>query len=103
MSETRLVKSLLQHLNYYGFFWRNNTGAQKITSYSGNRYIRFGMRGSADIIGLVKGRFIAIEVKSPSGRQSINQSEFQRNIEKFGGIYILARTIDDVLDAIKNI
>ena len=102
MSETQLVKSILEAVNHYGFFWRNNTGAQKINNDHGSRFVRFGLPGSADIIGVHKGRFIAIEVKSKRCRQSTNQQQFQLNIEKYGGSYILAFSIDDALKGINK-
>lgn len=102
MSETQLVKTILQAVNYYGFFWRNNTGAQKIDNGSSKRFVRYGLPGSADIIGVHKGRFIAIEVKSQRGRQSDNQRQFQRSIEDAGGIYILAFSVDDALKGLNH-
>lgn len=101
MSEAQLVKSILNAVNYYGFFWRNNTGAHKINNDNGSRFVRFGLPGSADIIGVHKGRFIAIEVKSERGRQSENQREFEKYITDNGGVYILAKSIDDALNGIK--
>lgn len=102
MSETQLVKTILQAVNYYGFFWRNNSGAQKIDNGGSKRFVRFGLPGSADIIGVHKGRFVAIEVKSQRGRQSDNQRQFQESIEKQGGVYILAYSVDDALSGLKN-
>ena len=75
--------------------WRNNTG----TGYSldGGRIITFGLKGSADILGILTGgRFLGIEVKTSKGRQSKEQVSFQRMIEGFGGLYILARSTQDV-------
>lgn len=73
--------------------WNNPTGAVKV----GDRYIKYGLVGSADILGILKGgRFLAIEVKTATGRQSEPQKAFQRMIERFGGVYILARSAEDV-------
>lgn len=80
--------------------WRNNTGSVKTQD---GRFINFGLKGSADIIGLLKGgRFLAIEVKSPTGRQSPDQKNFQKMIESFGGLYVLARCADDAVRSINN-
>lgn len=103
MSETQLVQSILSAVNYFGFFWRNNTGAQKIYSPGGTRFIRFGMPGSPDIIGICKGRFVGIEVKAPKGKQSQIQREFERNVKLFGGYYILAYSVEDALNVVKEI
>lgn len=102
MSETKLVKSILEAVNYHGYFWRNNTGAQKIHTSTSTRFIRFGHPGSADIIGVAQGRFVAIEVKYGRGQQSELQREFQQHIERCGGNYILARSVDDALKGLEN-
>lgn len=103
MSETQIVSSILEAANYYGFFWRNNTGALPINTSGRTRFIRFGMRGSADIIGLVQGRFVAIEVKTKTGKQSEHQREFQMRVEKSGGIYALVRSSCEALELIKKV
>lgn len=103
MKESQLVKSLLFSLNLYGFFWRNNTGAHKVNSKEGNRFIRFGLTGSADIIGLINGSFIAIEAKSEKGKQSEEQKSFQNKIESNGGFYIISRNEKETIDLIEKI
>lgn len=79
--------------------WRNNTGVGR--SLSGDRVIRFGLVGSADLLGILRGgRFLAVEVKTKRGRQSEPQRNFQRMIESMGGIYVLARDVQTVVDVI---
>lgn len=74
--------------------WRNNTGAAK----AGNRLIRFGVPGAADISGLrlPAGQRVEIEVKTLTGRIRPEQRIYQAMIERFGGLYILARSVEDV-------
>lgn len=63
----------------------------------------FGFPGQADLSGILPdGRRLEIEVKSPNGRQSKPQKVFQRVIERFGGLYILARNCEDVADKINE-
>ena len=53
--------------------------------------------GWPDITGLLPdGRFIGVECKSPTGRQSSVQKQMEEAIRKCNGIYVLARSIDDV-------
>ena len=79
--------------------WRANVGVARI----GRRVVRFGVPGQADLTGVLpNGRRIEIEVKSPDGRQSEDQANFQRMIERFGGLYVLARSVDDVQKAIRS-
>ena len=75
-----------------GMFWRNNTGAGLLRG----RWIEFGLTGSPDILGCYRGRAIGIECKSSTGQQRKHQIDFQAAWERAGGLYILARSIDDV-------
>ena len=53
-------------------------------------------RGIADLYALRDGQHVWIEVKTDRGVQSEYQKKFQRDIEKHGGTYILARSVEDV-------
>ena len=73
--------------------WRNNTGSLKID----NRFVRFGLKGQADISGIMEGgRRLEIEVKTSKGVQSQAQKDYDQMITKFGGIYLLARDYETV-------
>jgi len=73
--------------------WRANVGAARI----GRRVVRFGIAGQADLTGILPdGRRLEIEVKSATGRQTAAQKAFQEMIERFHGVYILARSVEDV-------
>ena len=81
--------------------WRQNTGVAK--TLDGNRFIRFGVVGCADISGIIKGGIrLEIEVKKRTGKQREAQKAFQRMIESMGGIYIVARSVDDVYKVLKT-
>lgn len=77
--------------------WRSNTGAAKIKG----RVVRFGVPGSPDLVGILPGGiWLGIEVKSETGRQSTEQINFMNMVRRFGGVYVLARSVQDVWDAI---
>jgi hypothetical protein len=81
------------------FFYRNNTGVAEV----GNRRIRFGSKGSSDLIGVLapSGRFVGIEVKrSSGGRRSPAQIRWAEQIQRHGGIAIFASSVDDVRRAL---
>jgi len=90
MSEGEVVSACIKWLLANNcFIWRNNSGAFKA---SHGNFIRFGKKGSGDIIGLTpNGRFIAVECKYADGQMSKEQEEFRKEIIKRGGIYIVAR------------
>lgn len=53
-------------------------------------------KGFPDLTALKNGKTLYIEIKTPTGRQSAYQVEFQRICEAHGGIYVLARSVDDI-------
>jgi hypothetical protein len=76
--------------------WRNNTGSVKTED---GRFVTFGLKGSADIIGILQGgRFLAIEVKKPGGRVSPDQKKFIDTINAEGGIAFVAYSVDEVIE-----
>lgn len=57
----------------------------------------FHIKGTSDILGILPdGRFLAIEVKSATGRLSEEQKFFIFQINANGGKAFMARTIQDV-------
>lgn len=101
--------------------WRNNVGqawAGKPVKRTPSHItlveyypIRFGLcRGSADLIGfkphVVTGAdvgktlavFAGIEIKTPRGRTSGEQANFRAKVLEAGGIGIIARSAEDILD-----
>ncbi len=77
-------------------FFRNNIGHAVMTR-GGRVTFGVGGPGGADLIGMILGRFAALEVKTPTGRQSPEQRQFQALVESKGGIYLLARSVDDAV------
>lgn len=58
--------------------------------------------GSSDLIGVTpSGRFLAVEVKTLTGRVRPEQQKFIDAVNRIGGIGIIARSVDDALKAIK--
>jgi len=77
------------------FCWKEHSGG--IYKPDGTGYIPLGLKGKADILGVYKGRFLAIEVKRPSGKLSVDQYEFITAINNAGGLAFVATSIDDVI------
>lgn len=102
-TESEIQNAIMQYLALKNIFhWRNNSGCL-MTEYKGRkRPVRYGKVGSPDIICVYKGKFVGIEVKGQDktgkwGEQSEVQQHFQTLIENNGGIYVLAKSIDDVI------
>jgi hypothetical protein len=66
-------------------------------------FYRFGALGSPDIICVIEGQFVGIEVKAPKGKQSEHQKEFRKKLEAAGGKYLLTYSLDDVIDGLNKI
>jgi len=64
------------------------------------RPIRFGLEGSADIVGAHMRRPVAVEVKKDTGRQSRVQGYFEEAWVKAGGIYVLARSVEEAHEGV---
>jgi hypothetical protein len=73
--------------------WRNNVGAYKDER---GHLVRYGRPGSADLTGLVlpDGVRLEVEVKRPGGKLSEDQQKFAAMTMRFGGIYILATSVE---------
>ena len=93
--EGAVIKACLEYLEIKGIFaWRNNSGALWDKN---NRLVRFGKKGSADILGILPdGIFLAVECKGGHNKPTDDQKMFLENIEKNGGCVILARSVEDL-------
>lgn len=95
-TEKATQRAILNYLELTGVFhWRNNTGSFK-TERGG--FYSFGTPGSPDIFAVLPptGRIVAIEVKDTKGRLNENQEAFRGRMERAGGTYLIARSLEDV-------
>jgi len=86
-------------LKYRGYAVRINTQGQwseklKMWTKSTTR------KGTADIHACINGRHYSIEVKTGRDTMSDEQKQTQADLERAGGVYILARNVDDVVNGI---
>lgn len=94
LTESQLQDQIRIVLNHPDLvLWRNNCG---VAERNGHK-IRFGVGnpGGADLIGLFRGAFVAIEIKTLTGRQSPEQKLFQQLVERKGGTYLILRSVED--------
>ncbi len=97
VAEIGIVNECLIALSGAGcLVWRNNTGA---LPDKGGRVMRFGLcRGSSDIIGVAPGGiFLAIEVKTATGRATPDQLRFIEAVVRSGGRAGLARSAEEAV------
>ncbi len=121
--ESGVLKACLDLLTAEGIWHeRRNTGAMQI----GKRFTRFGRPGTADILAVVNmfcgarcclppsdlderalwedrhcmrltNKVLWIECKSDTGRQTEDQTLFQKEVEEAGHAYLLVRRPEDLI------
>jgi hypothetical protein len=104
--EQSLIRPALQLLGLRGCMaWRNNSGATSATHNGRKRFVRFGgTPGCSDIIGLMpNGRFLALELKSDTGRLTPAQRSFLERVEQLGGLALVVRSLKELERALDNL
>lgn len=97
--EKRIENEILSFLKSIGCYcWKNQSVGiydpiKKTFRRSNNVH---HIRGVADILGILDGRFLAIEVKSATGRLTDEQRVFLRRINEEGGVGIVGRSAKEV-------
>ena len=80
--------------------WRNNVGTAVQADGS---VVRYGLAvGSADLVGVVAGRFFALEVKSERGRVTDEQRQWIALVQSKGGFAAVVRSVDEALAAVER-
>ena len=121
-TEAQIQRAVLEYLKLRGVFcWRQNTGSFRMNYNGKDRYIKVGFPGISDILGILPrwwypggksglvraigtptsippdvGQFIAIEVKRPGQKPTLDQQAFLAAVKANGGIAFVATSIDDV-------
>lgn len=99
---TELVKAILLAIGSRSDarVWVHNVGVARHRNANGElgRVVKFGFKGQADLSGIVAGgRRLEIEVKTGTGRLTSEQAAFGQMIRRFGGIHIVARSVEDAV------
>jgi hypothetical protein len=105
-----LTRAICDYINYNGYQAEriNTMGTAREKKTTAGKVIGVtwtkgtSTAGSADISATIKGRSVKIEVKIGKDRQSEAQKRYQENIEKAGGIYIIAKDFDSFVDWYEN-
>jgi hypothetical protein len=96
VKEADLMRLIQRNLSALGHrVFRNNVG---LAYTKDGTPIRFGLGvGSADLVGWSKdGRFIAVEVKTPTGRVTPEQAAFLSAVNAAGGIGVVMRSAVEI-------
>ena len=107
-SESAVLNGVLRALKIHpkvAWHGRFNSGAQVIGEGSSRRFVRFStVKGLSDVVGqLIDGRFLAIEVKRPSGKVTEDQKQFLNRVSSSNGVAFVARSVSDVFCVLDSI
>lgn len=90
-----------------GMFWREASAKAwvgRVVERNGSRVtldqampIVAGCPGIPDIMGVVNGRSVGLEIKTITGRQEETQVRFQRVYEMKGGLYRVVRSPEEAV------
>ena len=81
--------------------FRNNVGVAKHYGNRGVVHTKYGLApGSSDLVGILDGRFIALEVKTPVGRLRPEQRLWLELVRSFGGFAAVVRSVDEARAAV---
>lgn len=107
ITEHQIQKSIIDYLQFQEnagklVFIRNNSFSGQIIR--GNKtmgYIKNNKVGAADIIVLKRNIAYALEVKSETGKQSLEQQDFEIKWCVAGGVYKVVRSLEEVISLLK--
>lgn len=110
--ETKLMRLIMVALTQADcIVWRNETSGAyvgkvihkdaRIVTLANAQLMTFGLCvGSSDIVGIHKptGRFLAVEVKTPTGKPTKEQLNFIEQVRAANGIAGIARSVKEALE-----
>lgn len=102
MTEKKIQNDIILEINKRGHrLWRANAG--KVVTKD-NRIIKLLPKGFPDTFGYRKtdGKFIAIEVKTETGRLRSEQIKFKAFAETQNILYGVARSVEDAIEIVEG-
>jgi hypothetical protein len=107
MSETALQAHIVCLLESYGrhdIEWHAVPNGEKRNKKTAWLLKLTGVKaGVADLMFLIDGKPIALELKTEVGKQSSEQSDWQERFERAGGKYFIAFGLDQVIGVLNSI
>jgi len=106
VSEKEIENAMLRYLNMMPDCWAykiNNVGIYdpKKKTYRAVKN-KFVLKGTPDILGIYKGKPLAIEVKGPRGKVSKEQQDFLNKHKSMGGIGGVARNLNELREILNE-
>lgn len=97
-TEKQLEKKIILNLKMMGFYLYKTASSSNAYDYN----ICYNTAGMADLL-VIGGpnRVTFLEVKTPTGRQSEKQKEFESLCLKHGVKYAVVRSVEEALEAVE--
>jgi hypothetical protein len=96
--QANIVAALSLHRIYCFAVSNELLGATKGAARKMAIFKAMGLRsGVSDLVVILPGRVLFLEVKTPTGRQSPAQKTFQQIVESLGHSYVLVRSVEEAL------
>lgn len=101
MKESQLQLAVTKWLTYHRIMWWRMPLGAIIHNVGGKQIFRKNpLKGFPDIAGICqgkeRGRFFSIELKSDSGRMTLEQKNWQNEIMTAGGFHAVVKSIEDL-------
>jgi hypothetical protein len=100
--ENRVKRECLDYLRLRHIYcWSNPSGAVRIRP---GRFMRFGKKGSSDILGILPGgRLLCAECKAPDrGRLSPEQKQFIADVQELRALALVVRGWNELDEALRE-
>lgn len=102
IKEKDIQKAILDWLKLSKIFcYKNSTVG--IFKKSTGAYIPSQSVGSPDIVCVIEGRYVGMEVKKPGYGLRESQVEFRRALEAAGGEYHIVRSVDEAQKVVQSV
>ena len=100
-SEKEIQNTIIEWLNAKRIFcYRQNSGS---FIDKAKHYYKFAsIDGLPDIVVIVRGRYIGLEVKRKGGKQRDSQIETERAIKNAGGNYFTVYSLEEAMASIES-
>jgi len=101
ISEKAIETAILKYLEYRrgGYFFKlNNTGIYDPKTKRFRKPQKYDVLGKSDIMGVYRGVFVALEVKTPKTRKRVSDHQrlFLNNIKRNGGTSGVVCSVEEV-------
>lgn len=106
-TEKQIENAILEYLSFRTdcYAWKNNTTGifDKERGCFRKPKGKYLINGVSDILGVFRGRFLAIEVKTPKNKKRPeHQVAFLQSVNEMGGIGFFATSVKEVEEKLKS-